>query len=208
MQIERINTYDDPRFHRDILLQHGAFLVDGEKCCEFRITDERSAQVDYCDMEAVDELIEEYRFYTGHITHFYDKNGILLREFPSRKLFTLKLEEIQPSQFYVDREKLHAISSFITRGEDIIIPVMPYRDTGRYISEDGHTRLYYAWKRGFPCVRVFLEDVDDYIYDFVKEAERRGIHSVSDMEELSHEEYEVKWNQFCDDYFSNKDVSE
>lgn len=29
MNIKRIDTYDDPRFSKEVLLQHGAFLVDG-----------------------------------------------------------------------------------------------------------------------------------------------------------------------------------
>lgn len=30
MDIQRVNGYDDPRFRREVLAQHGAFLADGQ----------------------------------------------------------------------------------------------------------------------------------------------------------------------------------
>lgn len=38
-------------------------------------------------------------------------------------IFDLPLGQIQPSQFYVDRDKLEAVSSFVERAEDVVIPV-------------------------------------------------------------------------------------
>ena len=29
MDVQRINRYDDPRFRREVLVQHGAFLAEG-----------------------------------------------------------------------------------------------------------------------------------------------------------------------------------
>lgn len=42
---------------------------------------------------------------------------------------------------------------------------------------------------------------DDYIMDFAGMARERGVYSVKDIKELSHEEYNVKWNKFCEEYF-------
>lgn len=201
MDIERVNSYSDPRFDPEVLRQHGAFVVDGKYPCGFRIVDEHSAQVYYHDYADLEEILETFRFYTGHISLFYRPDGRLLKEYEDVELFDLPLEQIQPSQFYVDREKLEAVESFIHRPEDIVIPVMEYQ--GRYVSEDGHTRLRLACKRGYGHVRVFLEkDTGGYLPDFVREARRRGVYRAEDMEELSHLEYEVKWNQFCEEYFA------
>lgn len=201
MVVQRINEYEDSRFEPDILRQHGAFVVDGKYPCGFRILDGQSAEVYYHDYTDMGEILETFRFYTGHIHRFYSPDGRLLKEYPPMELFDLPLGEIQPSQFYVDREKLLAVESFIRGPEDIIIPVMEYE--GRYVSEDGHTRLYLAYQRGYDHVRAFAEkDAGGYISDFMLEAQERGVFHVADMNVLSHEEYEVKWNKFCDEFFA------
>lgn len=203
MEIERINSYEDSRFDPDILRQHGAFLIDGRYPCSFQILDERSAKVYYHDYGNMEEILETFRFYAGHITRFYAEDGRLLREYGETELFELPMGQIQPSQFYVDREKLQAVGSFIKGPEDIVIPVLKHE--GRYVSQDGHTRLYLAYRRGYDHVRAFLEeDAGGYIMDFVKEAQSRGVYHVEDMEELAHEEYEEKWNRFCDTFFAGK----
>lgn len=202
MVIQRVNDYTDTRFESDILRQHGAFIVDGKYLCGFRILDGQSAEVHYHDYSDMEEILETFRFYTGHISRFYRPDGSLLKEYPAMEVFDLPLEEIQPSQFYVDRDKLSAVGSFIQGPEDIVIPVTEYE--GRYVSHDGHTRLYLAHQRGYDHVRVFWEKniAGDYILDFVAEAQNREIYHVWDMRELSHEEYEVKWNRFCDAFFA------
>ena len=72
---------------------------------------------------------------------------------------------------------------------------------GRYISLDGHTRLYYAVLNEWKAVRAVVESSDVYIFDFVKEAQKREIYTPQDIKMVSHSEYEKKWYQFCDEYF-------
>lgn len=200
MEIKRINSYHDSRFSQKVLLQHGCFLVE-EMPYEVEIISDFEAVIRGENAEAYPEVIEEYRFYTPHITKFYDGSGQTVKEYPDAQLFTLPLHQIQPSQFYVDEDKIAAISTFIQKSDDIIIQVMPFE--GRYISLDGHTRLYYAVMKGWGEVRAVVDASNDYIYGFVEEAKRRKIYSPHDMELVSHSEYEEKWNRFCDDYFAN-----
>lgn len=202
MDIERINSYTDPRFPQEILNQHGAFIADGKYPCSFRITDETSAEVDYHDYSQIAPLIENFRFYAEHITSFRDKSGNIIAEFPKVNIFSLSTDLIQPSQFYADEDKVKAVSGFIRSGTDIVIPVM--KKDGRYISLDGHTRLYYAVAQGWKTVRAFEAEVNDYVLEFVEEAKKRGVISVEKMELLPHSEYEIKWNKFCDDFFASK----
>lgn len=201
MEIKRIDSYTDSRFSREVLLQHGCFLAD-ESPCEIEILSDFEAVVRGKNQTAYPELIETFRFYTPHITRFYDENRQVIQEFPRAELLSLPLEQIQPSQFFVDEEKISAVSTFIHEPEDIIIQVMPYE--GHYLSLDGHTRLYYAVSRGWKTVRAVLSSSDDCIYGFVEEARRRGIFSPKDMALVSHSEYEEKWNRFCDEYFSSR----
>lgn len=196
--ITRINRYDDPRFSPAALHQHGCYLVDG--CpAELLILSEDTVRVTGA---VCPELLEAFRFHAPHITRFMDAQGEVVQTYPPRKLLTLPLPEIQPSQFFVDEEKLQAISTFIHRPEDVIIQVLFHE--GRCISLDGHTRLYLAARRGWTHVQAVEEAADESIYDFVAEAQRRSIHTPADLQLLPHEDYELQWNRYCDDYFSRK----
>lgn len=122
------------------------------------------------------------------------------------KTFDLELDQIQPSQFFVDEDKLKAVTSFVKTSADVVIPVAQMENTNQYISQDGHTRMYCAWQKGIRTVKAFLtEEENDYISYFVKEARNRGIYKISDMQTLSHEEYTEKWHRFCDKYFSSRE---
>ena len=200
MNIQRINAYDDPRFRKNILLQHGAFLIDGSTPSEFEIIGPDTAVIRCQREDALDALIDEFRFYAEHITRFVDESGRIFRKFPAVRLFWTEMDSIQPSQFYADEEKLEAVRSFIKTPEDVVIPLIEHE--GRYVSLDGHTRLYAAREMGFTQVRGFLTQADPYILKFVGEAQRRGIYSVRDIALLSHAEYCVKWHKFCDDFFA------
>lgn len=216
MNIERINSYEDRRFSQNVLNQHGCFLVD-DVPYEIEIISDSEAMIHggrsstiSCngDSVAVDctkdipeilELIEEFRFYTPHIFRFYTTNGKLIKEYSPRPIQTIELNRIQPSQFYVDQDKIRAISTFIHKPEDILIQVLPQGD--HFISLDGHTRLYYAVTQGWDHVRAVTDTSDDWVYRFVEEAHRRGVRTPADMILLPHDQYEEKWNRFCDEFF-------
>lgn len=202
MNIKRINFYSDPRFTQEVLNQHGCFLVDGEPY-EVEIISDSEAVIRGRDESIFPAVIDEFRFYTPHITRFYDENQRIIQEFPPVALLTIPLGDIQPSQFYIDEDKIAAIRSFIHSEEDIIIQVL--RHGRRYISLDGHTRLYYAVMMGWQQVRAVEETSDDYIYGFVEEAVKRNIRTPYDLKLVSHPEYEEKWHKFCDDYFAERE---
>ena len=197
MELKRINSYIDERFSKGSLLQHGCFLVDNNPY-EVEIISDYEAVIRGEDKALYSEIIEEFRFYTPHITRFFDVTGQLVKEYPQVQLMKLYLEQIQPSQFFVDKDKIAAVSTFIQDSKDIIVQVLPYE--GRYISLDGHTRLYYAVTKGWHCVRAVIVPSDDWVYSFVTEAKKRGIYTPKDMTLVSHIEYEEKWNRFCDEF--------
>lgn len=200
LEIQRINSYTDERFHENVLKQHGAFLVNQVLPYEVEITGKDSAVVRGEKEEYFAAVIEEFRFFAEHITKFYDKNNRLLKQYDEVPVFTVELAQIQPSQFYVDKEKKEAVASFVQSEEDVIVPVIPYGE--RYISFDGHTRMAVAADKGITKIKAFFGEDAEYIHDFVAEAVRRGVTTPYDLPELPHGEYEVKWNQFCDAYFA------
>lgn len=202
MSIERINNYCDPRFSQSVLNQHGTYLVDG-KPYEIEIISDYEAQVRGAKSDAISELIEEFRFNAPQITRFLSESGEVLFERTHENTITLSIEEIQPSQFYIDEEKLNAVGTFLNKAEDIIIQVAPYE--GGYVSLDGHTRLYYAVINGWTQVRAIVCEVDDWVRDFVTEAKKRGIFSPTNLILLPHTEYTEKWDRFCADFFADQE---
>lgn len=200
-KIERINEYSDIRFDKNVLMQHGAFLIDGVKPVSFHITNSDSATVFFEGTIPIEEVIEEFRFYAEHIILFYDKEGKKIKEFPKIKVFSLLIENIQPSQFFVDEQKIEAVHSFLKENE-IYIPVSKIQN--QYVALDGHTRLFCAMEKKIDTVWGFEVKPGDYIQDFVVEAKKRNIHSPKDLKKLSHEEYREKWNGFCDEFFNGK----
>lgn len=200
MEIKRIDTYDDTRFSKSVLLQHGCFLVD-EVPYQVEIISESEAVIRGADQTLFPMVIDKFRFYTPHIIRFYDNDRNIIKVFPNIKLLKIPLYQIQPSQFYVDKDKITAISNYIHEADDIVIQVIPYQNG--YISLDGHTRLYYAAMKGWKYVRAVEETSDDWVYRFVAEAQKRNIHTPKAMVLVSHEEYEKKWNRFCDELFAD-----
>lgn len=201
MDIVRIDRYDDDRFSKTVLNQHGAYLVDNEPY-QIEITDSSSAVLHGKDPVVYETLIEEFRFHAPHIINFYDENSMLITEFSLPKLLDIPIDSIQPSQFFVDEEKLKAVRSFIGKAEDIVVQVKPYGD--RFISLDGHTRLYLAVQNGFGTVKAVESETDDWVWPFVHEAEKRNILRPGDMILLPHEQYEIQWNQYCDKLFAGE----
>lgn len=199
MEIKRVDEYQDSRFSQKVLHQHGCFLVQGTPY-EVEIVSAVSAVVRGPDQSVYPQLIDEFRFYAPYITRFYDERGDRIAEYPPVLRFPVLLSQLQPSQFYVDRDKVAAIASFVRSWEDIVISVMPVGD--RYIALDGHTRLYYAVSMHWDRVYAVCHTVDDSIHDFVQEAKRRGITCPQDLQLLDHGEYDLQWNQYCDVYFS------
>lgn len=202
MNVKRINTYQDPRFSQTVLRQHGAFVIEDEPY-EIEIVSQFEAVVRGSKKAVYPRLIEEFRFYAPHITRFLRESGDVLAEFPPVNVFTLSLEDIQPSQFYVDQDKIAAVGTFLNRAEDIIVQVTPW--DGRWISLDGHSRMYYAVMQGWTHIRAVKEDAFDCLYEFAEEAKKRRITRPKDMKLVSHREYEKNWNQFCDDFFAEKE---
>lgn len=202
MSIIRINTYDDQRFSQEALNQHGCYIADGDVPVEIIIISQSEALIKG-DKAYFDEVIEEFRFNAEHITKFYNESGKLIKQFKDVGLFKLDLANIQPIQFFIDRDKLEAVKSFVNSEEDVIIPVV--KREGTYVSLDGHTRLYLADSLGFKQVYAYLSEAF-YGFDyFLGEARNRNIHTIKDLVLLEHEDYMVQWDKFCEAYYTTRE---
>ncbi|MDE7043021.1 MAG: hypothetical protein K2P10_09495 [Oscillospiraceae bacterium] len=208
MEIQRIDSYTDPRFPQEVLYQHGAFLVDGAPW-SFRVISDHEAEVagEGLTRETLAEAAEDFRFYAQHITTFYDEAGACLLDLPPVERREVPIDSLQPSQFSVDREKCAAVGHFIWSAADVVIPVTTLED-GSLCVMDGHTRLYEAWRRGIPTAMVFEVSGWETLGDFVAEARNRGIYHIRDMALYSPQEQKEKWHDWCDAYFAAQQEAE
>lgn len=199
MKIQRIDSYVDNRFEEVVLKQHGAFLIDDTYPCQFFICDMGSAIIDCHDECNIGEIIDAFRFYAKHIRKFYAKDGRLLKSYDDVELIKIGIDKLQPSQFYVNREKLNAIRCWAKDPEHFIVPILKHEN--ELILLDGHTRLYMAKMLNIAEVYAYEDDSNNDIWGFVAEARRRNIYTVHDIALVSSADYELLWHKFCDDYF-------
>lgn len=195
MFVKRVNEYTDERFEKEVLNQHGAFLI-GDRPYSVKIVSMHKAVITGEDPSLFEEVIETFRYYAEHITVFVDEQGNLVKKFPDVKLFKVNLFDIQPSQFFVNENKLNAVYSFVHSSKDVVIPLM--ENEGELISLDGHTRMKAAELKGIETVYGFMSHEEDYGIDFSREAKRRKITSIKDVKVLNDKDYDRAWIQFCE----------
>jgi hypothetical protein len=119
------------------------------------------------------------------------------------KSFMMKLDEIQPSQLFINSEKL----SLVMKTFDVnprLIEFIPVKKIGdQVVFVDGHTRAFASFLRGMSEVKVYWEedelDWDEYevCVDWCK---KEGINTIADLKErvIPSKEYQVLWLDRCE----------
>ena len=199
MEIKRVTEYNNSLFSQIVLNQRGAFLID-EEPYEIEIISNDSAFVRGKNRKNFKKLIEYFRYYSPHINNFFDENNKKIISFEKKPVLTLEVDKIQPSQFYIDEDKLNALKSFIKNSKDIVIQVVK-SDEG-YICVDGHTRLFIAFLNNFKTVHAIETEFDDDTNYFVSQAKKRNIFTIKDLKLVSHNDYKNLWIDFCNSYFN------
>lgn len=199
MEIKRVTDYNNPIFSQIVLNQRGAFLID-EEPYEIEIISSDSAFVKGKNRKNFKKLIEYFRYYSPHINNFFDENDKKIISFEKKPVLTLEVDKIQPSQFYIDEDKVNALKSFIKNSKDIVIQVVK-SDEG-YICVDGHMRLFIAFLKNFKTVHAIETEFDNDTNYFVSQSKKRNIFTIKDLKLVSHSDYKKLWNDFCDNYFN------
>ena len=91
MKIKRIDNYTNELFSQIVLNQRGAFLVD-EKPYEVEIISNDSAIVRGKNSNFFEKIIEEFRYYSPHITNFFDEENKKICSFEKENILKAKLE--------------------------------------------------------------------------------------------------------------------
>ena len=199
MEIKRVTEYNNPLFSEIVLKQRGAFLID-EEPYEIEIISSDSALVRGKNRENFKKLIEYFRYYSPHILNYFDEDDKKIISFEKEPLLILEVDKIQPSQFYIDEDKVNALKGFIKNSKDIVIQVVKSDDG--YICVDGHTRLFIAFLKNFKTVLAIETEFDDDTNYFVSQTKKRNIFTIKDLKLVSHSDYKKLWNDFCDSYFN------
>ncbi|MBQ6844284.1 MAG: GNAT family N-acetyltransferase [Agathobacter sp.] len=117
----------------------------------------------------------------------------------------MKLLDIQPSQFYISKEKISKIKEWFHPFDLSNFEPIPIKKlNGKIIFTDGHTRAWMAYEAGLTEVPVVWDedDLDWELYqkcvDACLECEIRTIANLKGRV-LSSEDYVIKWDNWCDE---------
>ncbi len=117
--------------------------------------------------------------------------------------FTMRLEDIQPSQLFINAEKLsHVLRAFDPSDPGTFPPIPVRKLAGQVIFTDGHTRALAAFLSGLSEIRVFWDEdeLDWEAYAIcVRWCREADIRTIADLKGrvISREEYERLWIRRC-----------
>jgi len=119
------------------------------------------------------------------------------------KVFYMKLSEIQPSQLFINSEKLARIlREFDPSCLETLEPIPVKKLRGQVIFTDGHTRALAAFLCGLSEVRVYWDEdeLDWEAYEIcVRWCKEEGIRTIADLNDrvVPPDQYEVLWLRRC-----------
>ena len=170
---------------------------------DFEIINHHQAILHTEAMSCPELVIDEFLFYSGFISHIETVDGRIIYHQPKKKIISLEISKIQPSQLYINEKKLDRLLTWIKSPEEVIIPVI--RRGTQWVSVDGHTRLKAAQLLGFKQIYVYVDEFEPYIDDFIQFCQQDKKFTIYDLPVISNEDYQIQWCLFCDQYFQQKE---
>ena len=117
---------------------------------------------------------------------------------------SLKIKDLQPSQFYISKKKIEEIKKWFNPNDLSNFEPIPIKEIDdEYVVVDGHTRLVVAIMANLDSVPLCYEEEEwdwEMYRECIKEAKKRDIKSPYDLLKyiISEEEYKIKWDKWCD----------
>ncbi len=117
----------------------------------------------------------------------------------------MKLNSIQPSQLYINSEKLRYVMRQLQSKPVFVKPIPVKKLEGQIIFVDGHTRALAALLLGLSEIPVYYWKDEDEELDWdeyevcVRWCKEEGIHAISDLKNrvISPKDYQVLWLDRC-----------
>lgn len=120
-----------------------------------------------------------------------------------KNTFKLKIKEIQPSQLYLNKEKLQIISEMLRYSPKSQIDPIPIKKLlNRLVATDGHSRLFVAWQHGFTEIDAYwdIDEEDWEAYEIcVNWCLKEEIEFIGDLQNriIDNEDYSKLWIERC-----------
>jgi hydrogenase maturation protease HycI len=119
-----------------------------------------------------------------------------------KETFLMELNEIQPSQLYINSKKLENVMENFASKPSLMEPIPIKKLGNRIVIVDGHTRALAALLHRFPKVPVYWEEEELYWEAYetcVRWCLDEGIYTIADLKNrvISHEEYNKLWYGRC-----------
>ena len=175
-------------------------LDDKEYYYEFKIINDE-AIIKYSDLKYIEDATRFFNANNKYIYKYSTLDNSFNQEFDKVFTFKLPISSIQPSEFFIDEDRLLEIEDNLDE-DRIIIPVAIIND--EYVSLDGHHRLAAMQNNYHKLVSVYMDDYKPEVLDFIYIAKEQNIRSIKQMPHLSHEEYKNIWEGFLKDYNNNR----
>ena len=152
---------------------------------EFEINKDR-ALIKYNSILHIKDAINEFRKYNMQVTTFYNSDHSFYMAFDPIFTFKLPIDILQPSKFFIDKEKLDTIEKHL-ENELLFVPVTIIDD--EYVLLDGHARCMYLLLNDYKMVDVYMQKEDSNTKEYVYIAKENNLFKIKNMEILSHEDY-------------------
>lgn len=164
------------------------FTVDDGKSVyhyEFEING-HEAKVKYDSILYIKDAIKEFRKYNLQVNSFYNENRSFYQGFDPVQTFKLPIDILQPSQFFLDKEKIDNIEKYLP-DEDFYVPVCIIDD--EYVLLDGHSRVRYLYDNYIKMVNVYMDEPCEMTQEYIYVAKENNLFKIKQLELLPHEEY-------------------
>ena len=118
-------------------------------------------------------------------------------------IFVMKIEQIQPSQLYVNSKKLsEVLAGYDELKPEMLEPLPVKKLENDIVLTDDHSIALAAVMRGISEIRVYWDDVEsdwEAYQTCVNWCKEEGIHSISDLKDrvVSPEQFEILWVKRC-----------
>ena len=118
-------------------------------------------------------------------------------------IFVMKLDEIQPSQLFINSAKLSRVMrNFDSLRPESLGPIPVKKLGNQVIFTDGHTRAFAAFLNRLSEIRVFwdADELDWEVYEICVEwCKQEGIYTIAHLKDriVAPGEYEVLWLKRC-----------
>lgn len=153
---------------------------------EFEIN-KNQAKIVFADkLSIINDIIDEFRKYDQYVNIFYTEDRSFYKAFDEKFTFKLPIEIIQPTKFFVNKDRLDAISKYL-EDIDVYVPVQIIND--EYVLVDGHARLLAKYNEDNKMINVYMVNENKALDNLVYIAKEYNIKNVKSLNTLTEDEY-------------------